>query len=208
MARQQPRRPQLVRITMIFGLVARQRHQPSLGLWRNRRLRARTRPVIQGGQRAIGKRSLDAAFDSLMMHTNLLPDSKERGGLTVREQHLRPLHPTHRLRSRARNNCEVLNFFVGHRQFDRLPPSCHVATPRMIKHKRGIHERAARFHYCPFHGIGRLVLRRLFAYVYAHGAGLVPCWASAMGTIVLLDLMGGVALLLWGLHMVRSGLLS
>ena len=29
----------------------------------------------------------------------------------------------------------------------------------------------------------------------------------AMGTIVLLDLMGGVALLLWGLHMVQSGIL-
>jgi phosphate:Na+ symporter len=28
-----------------------------------------------------------------------------------------------------------------------------------------------------------------------------------MGTLVLLDLMGGVALLLWGLHMVRSGIL-
>src|SRR5215813_6455059 len=28
-----------------------------------------------------------------------------------------------------------------------------------------------------------------------------------MGTIVVLDLMGGVALLLWGLHMVRSGIL-
>ncbi len=28
-----------------------------------------------------------------------------------------------------------------------------------------------------------------------------------MGTVVLLDLMGGVALLLWGLHMVRSGIL-
>src|ERR1700722_2064458 len=27
-----------------------------------------------------------------------------------------------------------------------------------------------------------------------------------MGSIVLLDLMGGVALLLWGLHMVRSGI--
>jgi phosphate:Na+ symporter len=26
-----------------------------------------------------------------------------------------------------------------------------------------------------------------------------------MGTLVLLDLMGGVALLLWGLHMVQSG---
>src|SRR5215475_11319125 len=28
-----------------------------------------------------------------------------------------------------------------------------------------------------------------------------------MGTIVLLDLMGGIALLLWGLHMVQSGIL-
>jgi len=31
--------------------------------------------------------------------------------------------------------------------------------------------------------------------------------AGPMGTIVVLDLMGGVALLLWGLHMVRSGVL-
>jgi hypothetical protein len=28
-----------------------------------------------------------------------------------------------------------------------------------------------------------------------------------MGTLVLLDLMGGVALLLWGLHMVQSGIM-
>jgi phosphate:Na+ symporter len=28
-----------------------------------------------------------------------------------------------------------------------------------------------------------------------------------MGSIVILDLMGGVALLLWGLHMVRSGIM-
>src|SRR5580658_10480161 len=31
--------------------------------------------------------------------------------------------------------------------------------------------------------------------------------SEAMGSIVLLDLMGGVALLLWGLHMVLSGVL-
>jgi hypothetical protein len=30
---------------------------------------------------------------------------------------------------------------------------------------------------------------------------------TAMGSVVLLDLMGGVALLLWGLHMVLSGVL-
>ena len=28
-----------------------------------------------------------------------------------------------------------------------------------------------------------------------------------MGSIVLLDLMGGVALLMWGLHMVRTGIM-
>ena len=126
---------------MILGLVASQRHQPSLSLWCNRWLLARARPVIQGGQRPIGKRSLDAAFDSLMMHPNLLPDSKEREGFTVREQHLRPLHPTRRFASRVRNGCEFFNFVVGHRQLDRLPPSCHLGAPRLIKHKRGIHER-------------------------------------------------------------------
>src|SRR4029077_16255318 len=31
--------------------------------------------------------------------------------------------------------------------------------------------------------------------------------SESMGTMVLLDLMGGVALLLWGLHMVHSGIL-
>src|SRR6201987_2458486 len=30
---------------------------------------------------------------------------------------------------------------------------------------------------------------------------------GSMGSIVLLDLMGGVALLMWGLHMVRSGIM-
>ena len=36
---------------------------------------------------------------------------------------------------------------------------------------------------------------------------LGPWGGNALGTAVLLDLMGGVALLLWGLHMVHSGIL-
>src|SRR5258705_4696272 len=40
----------------------------------------------------------------------------------------------------------------------------------------------------------------------AHPSGPVHA-EEIMGTIVLLDLMGGVALLLWGLHMVQSGIL-
>jgi len=72
-----------------------------------------------------------------------MPDSKERGGLAVRQQNLRPLHPTRRFSSRVRNSCKFFNFVVGHRQFDRLPPSCHVGTPRLIRHKRRIREQVA-----------------------------------------------------------------
>src|SRR5215470_7664774 len=86
MACQQPRRPQFMRITVILGLFASQRYQPRFRLRRNCRLLARARPVIQGGQRAIRKRPLDAALDSLVMHANPLPDTKERRCLTVRQR--------------------------------------------------------------------------------------------------------------------------
>jgi hypothetical protein len=76
-----------------------------------------------------------------MMQAKSLPHPKERGILTVGEQYLRPLHPTRSIASRARNGRQPSNLFVGHRQLDRLPPSCHDAAPRSIKHKRGIHER-------------------------------------------------------------------
>jgi hypothetical protein len=141
MACQQPRRPQLVRIAVVFGFVAGQRHQPSFGLRRNRRLLPRSRPIIKGRQRAICQRPLDAALDGLMMHANSSTCCKERGILSVREKHLRPLHPTRRLGSGARNSSQFFNFLVGHRQFERLPPSCHYPAPRLINQKRGIHER-------------------------------------------------------------------
>jgi hypothetical protein len=39
------------------------------------------------------------------------------------------------------------------------------------------------------------------------GVVYIAAAEARMGTIVLLDLMGGVALLLWGLHMVQSGVM-
>src|SRR5262249_49090090 len=30
------------------------------------------------------------------------------------------------------NSCQLFNIFIGHRQFDCLPPPCHAATPRSI----------------------------------------------------------------------------
>jgi hypothetical protein len=54
----------------------------SLSLRCNRPFTARARPIIQSSHRAIGKRSLDAAFNGLMMHANHLPNSEERRCLT------------------------------------------------------------------------------------------------------------------------------
>jgi hypothetical protein len=88
----------------------------------------------------IGQRSFNAALDGLMMHRKSLPYREEREILTVAEQHSRSFHPTRRLASRACDNSQACNLFVGHRQLDRLPPSCHDAFPRLFRHKRGIHE--------------------------------------------------------------------
>src|SRR5262249_30878304 len=141
MAGQQPRRPQLVRIAVLLGPLSGQRYQPSLGLRRNRRLLARSRSVIECRQWAMGQRPFDAALHGLMMGAKFLSHCKERGTLTVAKQHSRPLHPTRRLASRARNRFQLSNLFVGHRQLDRLPPARHDATPHSIRYKRGIHKR-------------------------------------------------------------------
>lgn len=90
MARQQPRRPQLVRITVLLGLVARQRHQPGLGLRRDHRLLARPWSVVECRQRAISDRPLNAALDRLMMHAKSSSHGKERWVLAVGQQHRGP----------------------------------------------------------------------------------------------------------------------
>jgi hypothetical protein len=111
------------------------------------------------------------------MDAQCLSRGKERGILLVSEQYLRPLHAARRLVSRPRNACEPSNLFGSHRQLDRLAPSCHDVTPRLIKHKRGIHERVTGFHDCLFHGIGRLVV--------AHpGSSGTPQTAKALGLTI------------------------
>ena len=59
MTGQKPRRPQLVRIAVLLGLIARQRYQPGFRFQRDRRLLARSRSVVEGRQRAVGQRPLD-----------------------------------------------------------------------------------------------------------------------------------------------------
>lgn len=79
MARQEPRRPQLMRIAVVLRLVARQRHQPGLGLSRDRWLLARSRTIVEARQRTVGQRPLDTALHRLMMGPSLWPTAQNEG---------------------------------------------------------------------------------------------------------------------------------
>jgi hypothetical protein len=140
MARQKTRRPQFVRIAVILGLVARQRHQPGFGLRRNRWLLARSGAVIKRHQRPISQRPLDAALHRLMMHAQPLSHRKKRWLLAISQKHLRALYPARRLGSRARNGHQPRDVLIRHRHLDRLTPSCHDTAPRSANLKRGIHQ--------------------------------------------------------------------
>src|SRR3982075_384976 len=87
---QQPRGPHLVRIAVLRGLVARQRHQPGCGRRRDDRFFARPWSVLDCRQRPISQCPLHAALNSLMMNPNSLPHRTERRLLAIRQQHLRP----------------------------------------------------------------------------------------------------------------------
>ena len=91
-----------------------------------------------------------------MMDAKSLPHRKERGILPVSEQHLRPLHPARCFASRAGNGCQTSNLLVGHRQLDRLSPSCHDADSSFSQLQTRNPRTNHQFHGCQFHGIGRL----------------------------------------------------
>ena len=123
---------------MLLGLVARQRHQPGFGLRRDDRFFARPWSILDCRQRPISQRPLHAALNRLMMNPNSLPHRTERRILAIGQQHLRPRYPARRLGSRPRKSLQSFNLFVGYRQFDYSPPSCHDAAPRFANRKRGI----------------------------------------------------------------------
>lgn len=93
MTGQKPRRSQLVWIAVLVGLLARQRHQLSLGLRRDHRLLARSRSAVECRQCAVRHASLDAALARLMVHAKPLSHGKERWLFKVGEQHRCPRHP-------------------------------------------------------------------------------------------------------------------
>src|SRR5438477_11236097 len=94
---QKPRRPQLMRIAVLLGLVARQRHQPGFGLRCDDRFFARPWPILDRRQPPIAQRPLHAALNRLMVNPNSLPHRTERRILAIGQQHPRPRYPARRL---------------------------------------------------------------------------------------------------------------
>ena len=126
MAGQKPRRPQFMRIAQFLRLAAGQRHQPRLGLDRDRRLLARARAIIERRQRAFGHGPLDAALDGLMMQPERLAHRKKRRVFPIGQQNPRPLDPARRFRSRPRYRPQLRHIRISERQFNRPPPRCHI----------------------------------------------------------------------------------
>ena len=120
MAGQQARRPQLMGIAVVLGLVARQRHQPRFGLRRDRGILARSRSVIEGRQRTIGQRPLDTALNRLMMDPELSAHRAKARIVPIRQQHLGSRHAARGLGPRTRKRRQCCNVFIRHRQFKRL----------------------------------------------------------------------------------------
>jgi hypothetical protein len=124
-AGEKPGRPQFVGIAEVLRLPARQRHQPCLGLQRDRRFPAGARAIVECSHRAFGHGALDATLDGLMMQSERPTDRKKRRVFPIGQQYPRPFDPARRLRSRLRYRSQLRRIRISERQFNRPPPRCH-----------------------------------------------------------------------------------
>jgi hypothetical protein len=76
---QQPRGPQFVWVSQVFGFLAGQRHQPSLGLWRDVRRLAGAWAVIEPRHHTKARRTAQAALHGLVGHPDPPAHRRRRG---------------------------------------------------------------------------------------------------------------------------------
>jgi hypothetical protein len=124
-AGEKPGRPQFVGIAEVLRLPARQRHQPCLGLQRDRRFPAGARAIVECSHRAFGHGALDATLDGLMMQSERPTDRKKRRVFPIGQQYPRPFDPARRLRSRLRYRSQLRRIRISERQFNRPPRRRH-----------------------------------------------------------------------------------
>src|SRR5208283_1437319 len=141
MAGEKPGRPQFVGIAEVLRLAARQRHQPRLGLQRDRRFPAGTRAIVERSHRAFGHGALDAALNGLMMQSERPTDRKKRRVFPIGQQYPRPLDPARRFGSRLRYRSQLRRILISKRQFNRPPPRCHDTSTPLILVTRDLYRR-------------------------------------------------------------------
>jgi len=162
MARQKTRRPQLVRIALILALSPRQRHQPGLGLRRNRWLLARSGAVIKAPSTV--HRPAPASMQRWTVYDARPPlTTAKKDGLRDKPAsiaHAAPGSPASvRDRENARSNAQRPPLSIRH--LKRSPPRCQMSLLVQISQTRNP-PTYFQFHRCwpidaAFHGIGRLV---------------------------------------------------
>jgi len=122
-ARQQPRRPELVRIPQLLGLLAGQRDQPRACLIGDRCGLAGTRAVLECRHHTKPNRAIETAQHGLMRHPDCLAHRMCRRVRAIGQQHPRSRNPARRFRARPRDPLQPADLFVSDRYLDN-PPWC------------------------------------------------------------------------------------
>jgi hypothetical protein len=118
MGGEQPGGPQLVGITQLLGLPARQGHQPGFCLGRDHGIASRTRTIIQRLDHPQFRRSLQAACHCLLRHPNRARHCVGRRVLQIGPDDPRPFDTARGLGPRPRNLPQTLPLVRISRQRD------------------------------------------------------------------------------------------
>jgi hypothetical protein len=111
---EQPSSPQLVRITQLLGLLARQRHQPGFCLGGDDGIASGARSIIQRLDHPQFHRALQAACHSLLRHPNRARHRIGRRLLQIGQKDPRPFDTARGLGPRPRNLQQtLLLLFIG-----------------------------------------------------------------------------------------------
>src|SRR6201981_18975 len=121
----QPGGPQLVRVTQLLGLPARQRHQPGFRLGRDYRIASRTRPIIQRLDHPQFRRSLKTACHGLLRHLNRARHGIDRRDLQIGQDNPRPFDTARRFGPRPGNLQQTLPLLRISRQRDHSTTCYH-----------------------------------------------------------------------------------
>ena len=117
------------RVPSLYGT---QRHQPAFRFDRNRRLPAGQgdRPAPPKDQRQPpSQRSAGPSDDAIPGFAH----GKKARLIPIGEENARPLDATRRRRARARDRCQLRQFFIVDRQRKRLSPRNHASNPSSRK---------------------------------------------------------------------------